>query len=173
MAKKKGGTKKFRISKRLDNRRRKLKTKRDRKVFTQARRVVEIKKKLKAGGKLSKSDARTIAKFRKYQAKNHERLMRKKTQAQKKGIKKAQKSYTTSKRSHAARLAWVTRRKKYGKSGRADPSSFSKGGKKGGSGKKSGGKKSGGKKGGKKSGGKKKGLLKRIWGGLSNLIQGK
>lgn len=146
-------------AKTLAKRKSKLSNKKQR-MFRNARLVADIVKKVKAGGKLSKKDARTLRAHRKYQAKHRKQSLSKMTPEQRRGLKKAQKAYTPAKRRRAAMLAWVTRRAKYGACGRADPSTFKKSGKKA-AGKKASSKKSGGKKGGKKASSSKKTSTKK------------
>lgn len=90
--------------------------------FTLARKAASVFQKSRAGGKLTKSDASTLAKLRKYK-KSHRRQL---SPEQKKRLRGMKRSYTPAKRKRAAKLAWLQRRKKYGKIGRADASSFKK-----------------------------------------------
>ena len=97
-------------------------SKKQTKGFALARKAATIFQKSRAGGKLTKSDASTLAKLRKYK-KSHRRQL---SPEQKKRLRGMKRSYTTAKRKRAAMLAWLQRRKKYGKVGRADVSSFKK-----------------------------------------------
>lgn len=139
-------------------------------MFKQARKVAEIFKKLKAGGKLTVKDAKSLQKLRKYQATNAKRRWNALTPEQKKGIKKAKRSYTAADRAAAQKLAWRERRRKYGPSGRADGGA---GGKYAGKGKGKGGSSKGGsgKKGGKKGGSSKGSKKGGFWDKLKGLIQ--
>lgn len=130
MARKKGSVRAGRIKKetkdqRISRRRSGLKGRKAR-AFDLARKMASITKRVQEGGRLSKRDARTVASFRKWKERHKAQRMRKLSKAQKQGIKKAQKAYTTSERSKAAIKGWKVRRKKYGDSGRADKASFKK-----------------------------------------------
>ena len=98
-------------------------SKKQQKSFALARKAAAVFNKSRAGGKLTKSDARTLAKLRKYK-KAHRRKM---TPEMRKRLKAAARSYTPAKRKRAAKIAWLKRRKKYGKVGRADASTFKTG----------------------------------------------